>query len=141
MMPMQPRVRPAAGYKMADFDVLLEIDGSKRVLRVNADTVLVSVESELGKLGKDISLLPLGAGKEELEGRTKPTYVLQRWVTRFESFVDVTDKSQVCDGDRLTVTRVSSGSAASSQVGVLVGLRWYPELTGSWWTPLFCTLL
>ena len=85
----------ALASKMEDFDVLLEIDGSKRILRLNADTLLVSVESELGKLGKDIALLPLGAGKEEVEERTKPTYVLQRWAARFESFVDVTDKSQV----------------------------------------------
>ena len=49
-----------------EFEVLLEVDKSSRILKVTPDTLLVAVESELGKIGLDISLLPFYATKEEL---------------------------------------------------------------------------
>ena len=69
----------------------------------------------LGKMGKDISLLPLGVDIPDQEGRTKVPYVLQRWCSKFK------DKSQFTDGIHLTVSCVaypgsSSASASSSEV-------------------------
>ena len=49
-----------------EFEVLLEVDKSSRILKVTPDTLLVAVESELGKIGLDISLLPFYATKESL---------------------------------------------------------------------------
>lgn len=42
-----------------EFEVLLEVDKSSRILKVTPDTLLVAVESELGKIGLDISLFTL----------------------------------------------------------------------------------
>lgn len=106
-----------------EFDVLLEVDQSRRQLRVSCDSAFVTIERELGKLGKDISLLPVGGNVPDPECRTKIPYVIQRWCTKFKVFVDVTDESQFSDGDRLRVTslslgpdRPSSSSTSSSEV-------------------------
>ena len=106
-----------------ELDILLEIDGSRRPLRVTAFT---AIERELGKMGKDISLLPLGVSDiSDKVGRTKVPYVLQRWCSKFNTFIDVTDKSQFTDGNRLTVSPLacpisSSVSASSSEVKLFV---------------------
>ncbi len=103
-----------------EFDVLLEIDGSRRQLKVTCDAAFTAIERELGKLGKDISLLPLGVGVSHQEGRTKTPFVLQRWYPKFQTFIDITDKSQFTDGIHLTVSGIafpsSSSSASSGEV-------------------------
>ena len=58
-------------------------------------------------------------------GRTKVPYVLQQWCSKFNTFSDVTDKSQFTDGNRLTVSPLacpssSSVSASSSEVKLSV---------------------
>ena len=64
--------------KSREFDVLLEIEGSRRVLKVSKETAMISIEKELGKLDKDIFLLSLGSQHQQ-EGRTtKSVCVLQR---------------------------------------------------------------
>lgn len=95
-----------------EFDILLEIDGSKRPLSVTRDSAFTAVERELGNLGKDISLLPLGVKVSDQKERSKPLYVLQRWCTKFMTFVDVTDKSDFQDGTRLMVSHLTCSSTA-----------------------------
>ena len=108
-----------------EFEVLLEVDKSSRILKVTPDTLLVAVESELGNIGLDICLLPFYATKEELKSRSKVPYKLQRWAEKFNSYVDVTHESQVNDGDRLTVKIASTSTdsdAGSSRKVVCVYL-------------------
>ena len=105
-----------------EFDVLLEMDGSKRHLTVTCDTALTVVERELGNFDKDISILPLGERIADQTDRSKPVYVLQRWSSKFMTYIDVTDKTEFTDGTRLTVSLLSrenhldSSSSCSSEV-------------------------
>ena len=48
-------------------------------------------------------MIPFSFGMKDLEGFTRVPYKLQKWVEKFNRYVDITDKSQVNDGDRLTV--------------------------------------
>ena len=105
--------------KVEEFDVLLEVDGYKRQLRVSIYSAFSSIERELDKLKKDVSLLQIGAAIPTPEGKIN-LYVLQRYCNKFETFVDVTDERQLRDGDRLTITCLSpSGSAGSTAVSLL----------------------
>ena len=103
-----------------EFDVLLEMDGSKRHLTVTCDTALTVVERELGNFDKDISILPLGERIADQTDRSKPVYVLQRWSSKFMTYIDVTDKTEFTDGTRLTVSLLSrenhTSSSCSSEV-------------------------
>ena len=70
-------------------------------------TAFIAVEREIGMLNKDISILPIGERVADQTARSKPVYVLQRWCTKFMTFVDVRDKAEITDGTRLTVSRVT----------------------------------
>ena len=95
--------------KSQEFDVLLEIEGSRRVLRVSKETAMLTIEKELGKLDKDIFLLPLGSQHQQV-------CVLQRWCSKFHTYVDVTNQDEFEDGLRLTVTNTSTSTASKSPV-------------------------
>ena len=98
----------------AELDVLLEIDGSRGQLKVTCDTAFTVIERELGRLGLDISVVPLGMDISDQQERTKTPYVLQRWCSKFKTFVDVTDKSQFKDGIRLTVSGLARPGSSST---------------------------
>lgn len=97
-----------------EFDVLLEVDGFKRQLRVSTTSTFSTVEMELRKLGRKVYLLRIGSALSELDNKTKNVCVLQRYCPKFGTFVDVTDETQFRDGDRLTVTELTSASNAST---------------------------
>ena len=100
----------------AEFDILFELDGSKRPLTVTSDTAFIAIEQEIGKLNKDISLLPLNERIADQTDRSKPLYVLQRWCSKFSTFVDVRNKEEFVDETRLTVSLVSDSSRQKSEV-------------------------
>ena len=77
------------------------MDGYKRQLRVSIYSAFSSIERELDKLKKDVSLLQIGAAIPTPEGK-RNLYVLQRYCKHLlmsQTFVDVTDERQLRDGD------------------------------------------
>ena len=97
----------------AEFDVLLEIDGSRRQLKVTFDIAFTVIERELRRLGLYINVVPLGMYISDQQERTKTPYVLQRWCSKFKTFIDVTDKSQFIDRIRLTVSGLARPGSSS----------------------------
>ena len=95
--------------EMSTFDVLLEIDGFRKELTLNRENALFIIEQEVGKLGKDVCLASLSTRDDS----SKVVYFLQRWAKRWKAFVDVTDVSQILNGDRLTVTRHQASPRAA----------------------------
>ena len=95
-------------------EILLEIDGSRKELTLiaNRESVVFAIERELGKLGKDGVLASFSSSGKE--GSSKKVYFLQRWAEEWNAFVDVTDVSQMANGDRLTVTRQQSSPKVAS---------------------------
>ena len=84
-------------------EVLLEVEQTSRLVNATQDTILEVIETELEKVGLDVFMIPFSFGMKDLEGFTRVPYKLQKWVGKFNRYVDITDKSQVNDGDRLTV--------------------------------------
>ena len=80
-------------------DVLLEIGKSKEVLKVKKDTLEATVKSRLPGTSSSGGpyLLPYDCDVP----RTKGTFILQKWSSQWECFVD-SDK-EVSGGDRLKV--------------------------------------
>ena len=78
----------------SSFEVLLELEGSRRPVSVSGDltaaSLTIAIERELGKLGRDIVLSPFGTAASEAGERrgTKPVYVLQRFSEKW-GFIDV----------------------------------------------------
>ena len=84
-------------------EVSLEYKGARRPLRVTRDTVISAVIEEMKSLGAKRPVVRLAGGSHE-EGSTD--YLLQRWVAKWQIFVDVCDLAQIVDDDRLTVAIV-----------------------------------
>ena len=87
-----------------DIIVLLEVEGFRREVHIkNGEDVLVCLERELGRIGKDVRL-ELSASTD-LQGSsdvsTKGICRLQRWSEKWNCFVDITDACQIADGDKL----------------------------------------
>ena len=99
--------------------VLLEIGSSRKELFMDRNHLVFTIEEELGKLGKD-GILAYFSCERGHQSTTKDVYILQRWATRWETYVDVTDIEQVKDGDRLTVIPQENSAVvnlASSSTG------------------------
>ena len=60
----------AISMELEEFEIFLVVDESSRLLKVTSDTLLVTVETELGRIGRDICLLPFIASEEEFKGRS-----------------------------------------------------------------------
>ena len=101
---------------MSTFYVLLEIDGSRKELTLNRENALFIIEQEVSMLGKDVCLASLSTRDDS----SKVAYFLQRWVKRWEAFVDVTDVSQILNRDRLTVTRHQASPRVALALMLLV---------------------
>ena len=85
--------------------VLLEFEGSKRVLHINeADNLLARIKEEVSKLAIDIAVAPFN--RENLCS-SEPLLVIQRWSTEWNTYIDVTDAEEVVDGDKLTLASIS----------------------------------
>lgn len=99
-------------------EVLLEIDESRRVLAIDKDHLVFSVEEELGKVGKDGLLAYFSCEPGGCHSSSKSVYILQRWDSRWNAYVDVMDIEQVVNGDRLIYT-LQNSPVPSSQGSVL----------------------
>ena len=85
-----------------DMEVLLEINGSRKVLCVSRNEIVYTLENEIGLLGIDGVLAYFSCIRGQSAG-AKKVYILQKWSDKWNSFIDVTDTDQIVDGDRLTV--------------------------------------
>ena len=91
----------AVRHVFATMDVLLEFRGSKLPLKVTPKTVQSAVE-DAAKV-KVARVAESGAVDTDVED-TGDNYILQRFSSKWSSFVDVCNFEEVKDGDRLTLT-------------------------------------
>ena len=100
-----------------EIEVLLEVGSSCRILKATTESLLLVLERELGSVCLD-GILALSSSTSE--NTDKKVFVLQRWTDRWHTFVDVTDKAQVKDGDKLTlVCKPDSSTSTMDKVNDL----------------------
>ena len=81
-----------------EFQILLEIGKSKEVLTVKKDTLEAAIRSKLpGTSDSNPYLLPYDCDVP----RTKGTFILQKWSSQWECFID--SNKEMSDGDRLKI--------------------------------------
>lgn len=85
-------------------EVLLEIGQSKEIVKVSKDTLEATVKSRLPgtSSGTGPYLLPYDCDASKAKG----TYILQKWSSRWECFVNY--KDELTDGERLKVVECDS---------------------------------
>ncbi len=94
--------------KTNKMDVLFEYRGSRRELAVASPSNLTDIVSEelrnLGRTGAVVltseDTLPTTTGRRQ---NAPEVYLLQRWSTLWNCYVDVRHSDEVADGDRLAV--------------------------------------
>ncbi len=81
-------------------DVLLEMGESRKrlSLRKERSSVAIALEKELGRQDKDGIIAYLSPNQEDTK---KEIFLVQRWDTTWNAFVDVTDVREIESGDRL----------------------------------------
>ncbi len=100
-------------------NVLLEIGESRKQLslRQERSSVAIALETELGRQGKDGVIAYLSPNQTDT---TKDTFLVQRWDTTWNSFVDITDVGEITSGDRLTLcTRCTSPKKVNSHRAIV----------------------
>ena len=87
-----------------DITVLLQVEGFSREVHIkNGEDALVCLEGELRRIGKDVRFeISESADAQDDSDSTKEVCRLQRWSKRRNCFVDITDASQIVDGDKLS---------------------------------------
>ncbi len=100
-------------------NVLLEIGESRKQLslRQERSSVAIALETELGRQGKDGVIAYLSPNQADT---TKDTFLVQRWDTAWNSFVDVTDVGEISSGDRLILYAQGAQAPKKSTVTVLL---------------------
>lgn len=94
--------------------VLFEFQHSKRQLRLDVDsTVCSTIEKHLSDLGIS-SCVTLGLGTDSPPS-IGSIYILQRWNSAWEAFVDVRCVEELQNGDKLTVVNQPHARAQSPQ--------------------------
>ena len=104
---------------MSKIEVLLEVGASRRILKTTSESLLLVLERELGSVGLD-GVLALSPSACE---STEKVFVLQRWVDRWHTFVDVTDKAQVKDWDKLTLVCKPAADMSTSSAMDKVAIK------------------
>ena len=90
---------------MTSMKILFEYGGSRRPLSVNCDGSLCNViERELERLGCPDPTVQISA-VEVSASKAPSTFLLQRWSTTWNAFVDVETIDDIENQDRLTVVR------------------------------------
>ena len=83
-----------------DYEVLLEIGVSKEIIRVTKENLEGTVKSKLsGAVCGGPYLRPY-----DCVPKTKNTYILQRWSTQWDTFVDFNKDDDLKDGDKFRVS-------------------------------------
>ena len=98
--------------------MLLKLEGSRKQLRGCKEDLPFAIERELGKWGKDACLLPLSAsGTDSVSGSAtsgKQRFILQRWSSKWSTYVDVSSLSELESGDKLTVVLQPTNTVTTS---------------------------
>lgn len=100
-------------------EILFNFENSRRVVHLPEGCSLeVELEREVLKRfpDRDIAIAPIG--KEVPQSSTKDVYLIQKMGLPKWGFVDVTESSQVQDGDELTLAKISK-LGESHKVSVL----------------------
>ena len=84
-------------------EVLLEYKGSKRVIKCANSELCDRVRIELNALGNPNARVYLAGDQSVAQPSSRNDLILQRFVGKWNSFVDVQNIDSVCSGDRLTV--------------------------------------
>ena len=99
---------------MEDVRVLFEYGGSRKPLRVSADASLCSILGrELEKHGLATPTIHLSSAGSIAPG----SFLLQRWSSTWNAFVDVESYQDIEDQDKITVVPMSA-ACISPQVQV-----------------------
>ena len=100
-------------------EVLLEYKNSRRALKVTAHHMLETVEKELIALGAKRPVVEL-AGVERSQRGTH--LILQRWSSKWEAYVDVSNVWDITEGDKLVVIPrpAASGARVSLQACIIL---------------------
>lgn len=77
--------------------VLFEFNGSRREISLQPSTVCSVIERELRSMGHTRAIVGLINDAKE-EGH----FYVQRWSTRWQSFVNVESVGEICESDKLT---------------------------------------
>ena len=97
-------------------EVLLVFQNSRRVITVaEGQQLLAAVERDIGERFPDRDIAVAAVGDKVPQSTSKEVYMLQKRTEKW-GYVDITDISQVCSGDELTLTKVSNRGETSTQV-------------------------
>ena len=83
-------------------DVLFEYRGSRRQLEVAEEgSITRVVSSELRRIGK--TRAQVFTANDDLPSSGGDIYLLQRWSSQWDCYVDVSHCNEIADGDKLAV--------------------------------------
>ena len=86
-------------------EVLFEYKGSRRELLHPVSTLCDRIEQELEGLGVAGATVTLCAGSSQTDDDDSPRFFLQRWSSKWQTFVNVESICDIHGDDRLTVVR------------------------------------
>ena len=98
---------------MTKVSVLLELGNSRKEIFEERDHLVYVIEKELTNVGKK-GILAYFSCERGHQSLANDVYILQRWASRWETYVDVSDLEQIEDGDRLTVVRQQQEDRSTS---------------------------
>ena len=82
-----------------EYEILLEIGVSKEVIRVTKDNFETVIKSKLqATVSEDFYIRPYDFGP------AKNTYILQRWSSQWDSFIDFNKGGDIDDGDKFKLS-------------------------------------
>ena len=118
--------------RMAKIELLFEYCESRRCLRVRRENVCESIEQELSRFGKQGIRVQLLA-----HSGSSSSYLLQRWSTTWNTYIDVEDAADLEDKDRVTVVQMSSVRSPKVYINVIYKYiykchYWQSNPSGAW---------
>ena len=114
---MRSKVSLACGLfaMSASQSVLFVFKSSRREVQLSPGRPVCDLLSdELKKAGHEATVCV-----SEAPGNAKPpVYILQRWSEKWQAFIDVSNESEIVDGDKLTVIPKPGLSPVSKHVSI-----------------------
>lgn len=106
-------------------EVLFQFGDSKRLLNpTSADSLAQLIVEELSKFDPSALILEPGCSSTKSSLRGNNYYLVQKWSTKWNDFVDLLDLNEVEDGDKLTAIP-RPAVVSKSAVVVVIALSWY----------------
>lgn len=93
-----------AKKKVDAMEVLFEYRGSRRQLTAsNGENLIECVTTELRRIGRSRAQVYTANVDLRTVDRNREVYLLQKWSPQWECYLDVSQASEISDGDRLAV--------------------------------------